>query len=80
MLTDRAETILDESLTRDDSGTGKVRRYTQLLLVNEDTPKHDAELIALIDELKKIDPNGITPLQALTKITELKDFLKKSGK
>ncbi|MDD1701561.1 MAG: DNA mismatch repair protein MutS [Methanoregula sp.] len=76
-VTERADVILSESLDRAVVPGAKPQRYTQLLLV-DDRPSlpHQqtgpAVTDPVIEALKKIDPDSMTPLQALAKIDELK--------
>jgi len=64
----RAEELLDE-MVRNDSGTGgKVKRFTQMLLVDGGVSEPDP----LADEIRGIDPDSLTPLQALSLLYELR--------
>ncbi len=78
-VTDRADIILAESLSRDTSGGAKARRYTQLLLADDSVPAQDRLLVPdpAIVELSRLDPDTMTPLQALAKLAELKDLTRK---
>jgi DNA mismatch repair protein MutS len=64
----RAGELLDE-LVRADTGTGqKVKRYTQMLLVDHGERRSDQ----LADEIRAIDPDTLTPRNALSLLYELK--------
>ena len=75
-VTERAENILTETMNRDVPSGTRPQRYTQILLLDNDstTPavKHPA-----LDELDRINPDEMTPMQALAKITELRLMLEK---
>ena len=74
-VTDRAEVVLSETLNRDTSGGAKARRYTQILLVDDSLPERaaPAEPDPLVTELARLDPNSLTPMQALSKLAEFKE-------
>ena len=55
------------------SGT-RPQRYTQILLFDNDSTTRTAQHPAL-DELASINPDEMTPLQALAKIAELRHML-----
>ena len=77
-VTGRAESILAETLNRDVPSGSRPQRYTQLLLFdNENLPRTPAPH-PIIDEINQINPDELTPLQALSKIAELKNLLKKN--
>lgn len=73
-VTDRAETLLSEGMNRAVAGSSKPQRYTQILLVDEavsDPPADHPTLRAL----STLNPDEMTPLEALSKIAELKKML-----
>jgi len=73
-VTDRAETLLSEGMNRAVAGSLKPQRYTQILLVDEavsDPPADHPTLRAL----STLNPDEMTPLEALSKIAELKKML-----
>ena len=72
-VTDRAEVHLCETLKRDASGGSKARRYTQLLLADDNLPARAAAAPdPVIAEIAGLDPDSMTPMQALSKLAELK--------
>jgi len=77
-VTDRADNLLNETLNREPGGGAKTRRYTQLLLVNETTPLQTSLPDPVRVSLSRIDPENITPLQALAALADLKRLLGKS--
>ena len=79
-VTDRADVILSETLSRDTSGGAKARRYTQLLLVDDSVTARPVPVAPdpVITELARLDPNSLTPLQALAKLAELKEHAGRS--
>jgi DNA mismatch repair protein MutS len=70
-VTDRAEALLSEDLRRGVPGGAKPQRYTQILLVDDHGSGAPADHPAL-RELALLDPDSMTPLQALARIAELK--------
>jgi DNA mismatch repair protein MutS len=72
--TERADTLLSEGMTQRISGGGRPQRYTQILLVDDQKTEVPADHPAL-DALKQLNPDEMTPLQALAKIAELKKIL-----
>ena len=73
-VTDRAETLLSEDANRSLPGGTKPQRYTQILLVDDHQPESPADHPTL-RALAALDPDGMTPLEALTRIAELKKSL-----
>ncbi len=74
-VTGRAEALLEESMNRPvDAGT-RPQRYTQILLVDEHPGAPARTVHPVLEELGKMNPEAMTPLQALSKITELKQKL-----
>ena len=73
-VTDRADVILSDALSRDASGGAKARRYTQILLVDNSMPARAGPPAPdpMTAELSHLDPDTMTPMQALTKLAELK--------
>ncbi|KQC03632.1 MAG: hypothetical protein APR55_06880 [Methanolinea sp. SDB] len=71
----RAAELLEE-VARNDPGTGgNVKRYTQMLLVDSGTMGPDP----LAEKIKEIDPDSLTPRQALSLIYELRKHVKDGG-
>ncbi len=79
-VTDRADVILAESLNRDFTGGSKIQRYTQLLLVDNSIPTHE-ELTPdpVIVALSTLNPDAMTPMEALAKLVELKQLIRKQN-
>jgi len=73
-VTERAEILLSEDVNRAVPAGTKPQRYTQILLVDEQGPGTHPENPAL-KALAALDPNTMTPIEALTKIAELKKSL-----
>jgi len=77
-VTDRAEVLLDEEQKRQDGAgdaNGKARRYTQILLVDEKAEAPEPETHPVIEELAQINPDEMTPLQALAVLHAMKQRL-----
>jgi DNA mismatch repair protein MutS len=77
-VTDRADLILNESLNRAVAPGAKPQRYTQILLVDDSAPVRTGP-DPVIAELSRVNPDTMTPIQALAKLAELKSLVKKSG-
>lgn len=69
---DRANTIMDEVEDRAASPCGKVKRYTQMLLV--DTPAAQGDPV--LKEIEELSVDTMTPLEALTWLSDLQKRLK----
>ena len=80
-VTERADAILEDTLSRDAGGGTKARRYTQLLLVDDSLPARAAPRAPdpVLADLAGLDPDSMTPLQALAKLAELKSRAGKPG-
>ena len=74
-VTDRAEALLSEGMDRQVPGSTRPQRYTQILLVDDHKPVIPADHPAL-QALARVNPDEMTPMQALSKIAELKKILK----
>jgi DNA mismatch repair protein MutS len=76
-VTDRAEVLLDEDRNRPALPGAKPQRYTQILLVDDHEPREApaAARHPALDRLSRLDPDAMTPLQALTALAELKKSL-----
>jgi DNA mismatch repair protein MutS len=74
-VTERAESILAETMNRNVPAGTRPQRYTQILLFDNDTTTKTAGHPPVLDELARINPDEMTPLQALAKITELRLML-----
>lgn len=75
-VTERAEVLLDEDKNRPAGSGARPQRYTQILLVDDNAPvevaaaRHPA-----LDKIEQMNPDEMTPLQALTALVELKKSL-----
>jgi DNA mismatch repair protein MutS len=79
-VTERAETILEESMNHGVTSARRPQRYTQILLVDDQQEGDTGERHPVLDELARINPDEMTPLQAIAKIAELKRIAdKKNG-
>jgi DNA mismatch repair protein MutS len=74
-VTERAESILTETMNRDVPSGTRPQRYTQILLFDNDSTTTTAAQHPALDELACINPDEMTPLQALAKIAELRRML-----
>jgi len=75
-VTERAESILTETMNRDVPSGTRPQRYTQILLFdNDNTTTTAVARHPALDELACINPDEMTPLQALAKIAELRHML-----
>jgi DNA mismatch repair protein MutS len=70
-VTGRAEALLFEDAGRGVPAGTKPQRYTQILLVDDSIPGTSADHPTL-QALASLNPDDMTPLQALAKIAELK--------
>ncbi|MFA4859983.1 DNA mismatch repair protein MutS [Methanoregula sp.] len=72
-VTERAEVLLDEDKNRPTPSGARPQRYTQILLVDDHDPEGTpAARHPALDELERLNPDEMTPLQALTALAELK--------
>ena len=74
-VTERADSILTETMNRDVPSGTRPQRYTQILLIDNENPQEPVTLHPALDELAGINPDEMTPLQALAKIAELRNML-----
>ena len=74
-VTERAESILTETMNRDVPSGTRPQRYTQILLFDNDSTTTTAAQHPVLAELSCINPDEMTPLQALAKIAELRHML-----
>ena len=73
----RAEEILKE-LAQDEARVGEgVKRYTQILLIDE--PAGEPREHPLLERLREMDLDTLTPLGALNALHELQEALRKEG-
>jgi DNA mismatch repair protein MutS len=75
-VTERADALLSEDIQRGICGSTKPQRYTQILLVDEREPVSPADHPTL-RALARLNPDEMTPLEALAKIAELKKTLER---
>jgi DNA mismatch repair protein MutS len=77
-VTERAETLLTEEVNRAVPGGTRPQRYTQILLVDDTAsgtpPDHPA-----LRALASLNPDEMTPLEALAKLADLKKTLEREG-
>ncbi|MDD1715725.1 MAG: DNA mismatch repair protein MutS, partial [Methanolinea sp.] len=76
-VTERARILLDDLSARGTGGGGKVKCYTQMLLV--DTPEQENVTDPVVDELKHLELDDMTPLSALSRLYELQRKANKRG-
>ena len=79
-VTERAESILTETMNRDVPSGTRPQRYTQILLFDNDSTTTTAAQHPALEELSCINPDEMTPLQALAKIAELQRMLETKEK
>ena len=70
----RAEEVLKSAL-REDAASGGQKYYTQMLLF--DSAPAEAEPSAVEERLREVNPNDMTPMQALLLVNELKALMEK---
>ena len=78
-VTARAEVLLEENMNRPVNAGTRPQRYTQILLVDDRTGAPAGTVHPVLEELGDLNPDAMTPLQALSKITELKRKLEDKG-
>jgi DNA mismatch repair protein MutS len=74
-VTGRAEEILTETMNRAVPEGSRPQRYTQILLVDDHEPAKILKQSPVLEALDGINPDTMTPMQALAKIAELKQML-----
>ncbi|MDD1700067.1 MAG: DNA mismatch repair protein MutS [Methanoregula sp.] len=74
-VTERADSILTETMNRDVPAGTRPQRYTQILLFDNDSSQKTSFQHPVLVELDSINPDEMTPLQALAKIAELRHML-----
>ncbi|MEN6611498.1 MAG: DNA mismatch repair protein MutS [Methanoregulaceae archaeon] len=73
-VTERAEHILKEEEDRAVGQPGtRARKYTQLLLLDSGSSPEPTGPDPLVQELASLDPNTLTPLDALVRLTGLRE-------
>ena len=78
-VTERAEALLSESMNRAVPAGTRPQRYTQILLADDSGTDKIPAPNPVLEELARIKPDEMTPLQALAKIAELQRSLDNSG-
>jgi DNA mismatch repair protein MutS len=73
----RAESLMKEQVSGNTAGGPGVKRYTQMLLVDSPLPENRSD--PLIEELKTIDPDSLSPREALQRFYDLREALRKRG-
>ncbi|WP_094227048.1 DNA mismatch repair protein MutS [Methanolobus psychrotolerans] len=85
-VTTRAKEILEdienECVISEDDRKGRKKqrssaKYTQLILFDQSASGDDGRLHPVVEELKKMDVNSMTPIEALNRLSQLKSRLQK---
>ena len=79
-VTERAEILLSENMNRAVPAGTRPQRYTQILLVDDHEKKSNPEKHPTLLALAHMNTDEMTPMQALTKIAELKKTLDRDEK
>ena len=79
-VTDRAGAVLEEHLAGTGAGGARPRRYTQILLADDRPVPEPSVPDPVLAELAGLEPDRMTPLEALAKIAELKRNLRQNKK
>ena len=79
-VTERAEVLLSESMNRAVPAGTRPQRYTQILLVDDHADRSIPAEHPTLRALGRLNPDEMTPMQALAKIAELKKTLDKDEK
>ena len=79
-VTERAEVLLTESMNRAVPAGTRPQRYTQILLVDDHEKKNVSVEHPTLRALAHLNTDEMTPMQALSKIAELKKTLDKDEK
>ena len=77
-VTERADALLSEGMNRSVSGGTKPQRYAQILLVDDHVPAPAADHPTM-QALSNLNPDEMTPIQALAKLAELKQLLERGN-
>lgn len=78
-VTERAETLLSESMNRSVPAGTRPQRYTQILLVDDQKENPIPADHPTLRALSRVNPDEMTPMQALAKIAELKKTLDRTS-
>ncbi len=76
-VTDRAEVLLSESMNRGVPAGTRPQRYTQILLVDDQAAGSIPAEHPTLRALGRLNPDEMTPMQALAKIAELKKSIER---
>jgi DNA mismatch repair protein MutS len=79
-VTERAGAILTQAIDRTTAPSQKVQRYTQLLLADDARPASPPRSHPVLDEIRAIRTDELTPLQALTILHNLKRRIQEGDK
>jgi DNA mismatch repair protein MutS len=79
-VTERAGAILTQTIDRTTAPSQKVQRYTQLLLADDAHPASPPRSDPVLDEIRAIRTDELTPLQALTILHNLKRRIQEGDK
>jgi DNA mismatch repair protein MutS len=79
-VTERAGAILTQTIDRTTAPSQKVQRYTQLLLADDAHPAPPPRSDPVLDEIRAIRTDELTPLQALTILHNLKRRIQEGDK
>ena len=71
-VTERAEVLLSESMNQAVPAGTRPQRYTQILLVDDSAERSIPAEHPTLRALSRLNPDEMTPMQALAKIAELK--------
>jgi DNA mismatch repair protein MutS len=78
-VTERAEVLLAESMNRTVPAGTRPQRYTQILLVDDAAGTAIPAEHPTLRALSRVNPDEMTPMQALAKIAELKKSLDRTS-
>jgi DNA mismatch repair protein MutS len=87
-VTKRAREILEDienesAISMNDTKAGKKHRnnakYTQLILFDQATSEKESKPHPVVEELRELDVNSLTPLEALNKLSQMKNRLSEEG-
>ena len=79
-VTERAGAILTQTIDRTTAPSQKVQRYTQLLLADDARPASPPRSDPVLDEIRAIRIDEMTPLQALTTLHNLKRHIQEGDR
>ena len=79
-VTERAEVLLSESMNRAVPAGTRPQRYTQILLVDDHAERSIPAEHPTLRAIGRLNPDEMTPMQALAKLAELKKTLDRDEK